>query len=131
MIIAKGKEIKEFSDIVVIEQQITRISYSPKQPFSKEIIIMAFNATTGKELPNVLLKLRKKNSKFSSEGLTKSQGEFSYMIDANCLHYLEVERKGFIPYFFEFNQTKGNEDNEIIKVPLFPIVNKTIYREFI
>ena len=121
MIIAKGREIKEFSEIVNIEEQITQIRYTPQQTFNKEIIVMAFNADSGEELPNVLLRLRKNNSKISSEGLTKSQGEFSYMIDANCPHYLEVERKGFIPYFLEFNQTKGNEDSQIIKVPLFPI----------
>ena len=121
MIIAKGREIKEFSEIISIEEQITNLNYIPEQDYKKEININAFNAVTGEGLSNVFLRLRKCNSKISSEGLTKSQGDFMYTIDANCLHFLEVERKGFIPYFLEINQTKGNEDNNVVKVPMFPI----------
>lgn len=44
-----------------------------------------------------------------------------YIIDSNSSHTLEVNRKGFIDYSFEFNQTKGNEEITRINVPLFPI----------
>jgi len=121
MIIAKGREIKEFSEIITIEQQITELTFTPKENMIKKIYIQTFNAKTGEALVNVLLRLRKSNSKISSEGLTKEQGDFSYIVDANCPHYLEVERKGYIPYYLEFNQTKGNEDDKLIKVPMFPV----------
>lgn len=121
MVIAKGRGIKEFSEIISIEQQITELSFTPKENMIKNVHIQAFNALTGDPLPNVMLRLRKCTSKISSEGLTKEKGEFSYIIDANCTHYLDVERKGFIPYSFEFYQTKGNEEDNLIKVPLFPI----------
>jgi hypothetical protein len=121
MIIAKGRGIKEFSEIISVEKQITELSFTPQENMIKTVYIQAFNASTGDPLPNVLLKLRKSTSKISSEGLTKDKGEFSYIIDANCTHYLGVERKGFIPYSFEFNQTKGNEEDKIVNVPLFPI----------
>lgn len=121
MIIAKGREIKEYSEIISIDQQITELEFTPEQSMSKQLFVRAFNAQTGQRLGNVLLKLRKSNSKISSEGLTKENGEFMYIIDANCPHYLEVERKGFIPYFLEFNNTKGNENVSILKVPLMPV----------
>lgn len=121
MVIAKGREIKEFSEIIRVEEQITELHFTPETLFSKEVTVKAYDAITGNPLPNVLLRLRKSNSKISSEGLTKSDGEFSYIIDSNCPHFLEVERKGFIPYHFEFNQTKGNENIDVVKVPMFPI----------
>lgn len=122
MIVAKGREIKEFSEIITIEEQITKLDFTPQQDYRKEISIQAFNAETGEDLSNVLLRLRKTNSKISSEGLTRTQGDYVYTIDANSPHYLEAERKGFIPYFLEINQTKGNEGNPIVKVPMVPIV---------
>ena len=121
MVIAKGREIKEFSEIITVQEQITELSFTPERHFSKEITVQAYNAKTGNPLANVLLRLRKCNSKISSEGLTKQEGDFSYVIDSNCPHLLEVDRKGFIPYSFEFNQTKGNENIDVVKVPMFPV----------
>jgi hypothetical protein len=121
MIIAKGREIKEFSEIISVEEQITEINFTPDQGMSKKLEIKAFDAITKDELPNVLLRLRKSNSKISAEGLTKEQGIFIYYIDANCTYQLEIQRKGYISYQMEFNQTKGNEHIETIKVPLFPV----------
>jgi hypothetical protein len=121
MIIAKGREIKEFSKIISVEEQITELNFTPEQGMSKKLKIKTYDATTKIELPNVLLKLRKTNSKISAEGLTKDKGIFSYFIDANCSYQLEIVRKGYIPYQMEFNQTKGNEEIQSLKVPMFQI----------
>ncbi|CAI2379497.1 unnamed protein product [Moneuplotes crassus] len=121
MIIAKGREIKEFSKIIEIREQLTNVSCTPEQDYQKEISVLAFNAMTGEELSNVLLRLRKGNSKISSEGLTKSKGGFVYTINENSPHCLQAERKGFIPSFLEINQTRGNESNSVVKIPMVPV----------
>jgi hypothetical protein len=121
MIVAKGPDIKEFSEIISIKEQITTLTFTPSKSMRKEVYVHTFNAVTGESLSNVLLRLRKCSSKVSAEGLTRDKGEFLYVIDSNSAHSLEVNRKGFIPYSFEFNQTKGNEHITTIKVPLFPI----------
>ena len=121
MLIAKGREIKEFSEIISIEEQITELTFEPEEVMKKKLTIQTFNADNGELLSNVLLRLRKTNSKISTEGLTKENGWFSYIVDSNCQYSLDVARKGFISYSMEFNQTKGNENVDNVKVPLFSI----------
>lgn len=122
MIIAKGREIKEFSEIITIHDLITILTFEPESVMRKQLSIQTFNAANGEPLPNVLLKLKKTNSKISTEGLTKENGSFGYVIDQNCQYTLDVARKGFIPYTIEFNQTKGNENVGTVNVPLLPIL---------
>lgn len=122
MIIAKGREIKEFSEIVTIQDLVTEFTFEPENTMRKKLNIQTFNAENGELLSNVLLRLKKTNSKISTEGLTKENGCFGYIIDENCQYSLDITRRGFISYTMEFNQTKGNEAINTINVPLFPIL---------
>ena len=124
MIIVKGREIKTLSEIISVEEQITELTFTTEEILRKRLKIYVFDATTGKPLTNVLLRLLKSNSKISAEGLTGENGEFEYIIDSNFPHILDVNRKGFITYSMEFNQTKGNEEIYVLQVPLYPIIKK-------
>lgn len=122
MIIAKGREIKTFSKKISVTEIINEFTFTSEEELRKNLNIHTFDATTGEPLMNVLLKLSKASSKMFSEGLTRLGGSFEYIIDSNCPYILDVDRKGYIPYSMEFNQTKGNEDCDTIQVPLIPIV---------
>lgn len=124
MIIAKGREIKTFSEIISVNDLINEFTFTSEEELKKKLKIQTFDASTGQPLTNVLLKLCKSHSKISSEGLTRGNGCFEYIIDSNCQYILDVNRKGFISYSMEFNQTKGNEEHDTLQVPLFPIVKE-------
>lgn len=78
----KGRGIADISQTIIIKEQFTKLTYTAEALMRKQVMINTFNANTGEPLSNVLLRLKKHNSKISSEGLTKD-GSFTYVIDAN------------------------------------------------
>jgi hypothetical protein len=120
MVVAKGRSIKEFSQIISIEDQITILAFTPDAPMKKLISCYAYDAKTGETLNNVLVKVRKTHSKITTQGLTRD-GSCVFTITQNCAHTVEVFRKGYISYTTQMNQTKGSEDMNIMNLPLLPI----------
>lgn len=121
MVIAKGKEIREFSQIISIEEHITILKMVPEPPIRKVIAFQVYDAKTGEKLSNVLLKLRKAHSKITLQGLSREEGYVVFTVTENWIHTLEVFRKGYISYSTKINMTKGNEDVRSVKVPVMPV----------
>lgn len=83
MVIAKGKEIREFSQIISIEEHITILKMVPEPPIRKVIAFQVYDAKTGEKLSNVLLKLRKAHSKITLQGLSREEGYVVFTVTEN------------------------------------------------
>lgn len=82
MLTAKGKDIKEFSKIISITDQITVLTLQPESKLMKGLMMCTYDATTGSKLSNVLIKLRKAHSKIVTQGLSRD-GYCGFTIDQN------------------------------------------------
>lgn len=82
MVVAKGKDIKEYSQIISISDQITILAFTPDRPMSKSLICQTYDGKTGEKLNNVLIKLRKAHSKITTQGLTGS-GMIAFQTNQN------------------------------------------------
>lgn len=121
MIIAKGDNIKEHSEILDVQEGNVFAEIKMKKPTKKQVFIRAYDASTGDSLGSVILRWKKKASRHVLEGLTTKEGLYCYASDENATYIIEAEKKGYINYRREVVLTKGNEHIPDVRVPMMPV----------